>query len=176
VQIDHASTGQPVQHHAEEPPRATHYEHVETSDSMSFKPMDRDSTWRTQHTTSLARSCGKGYWHSNEKSEINFCQSPCWLKVFPYCALWCHVDLNEVISKQHFHPGRMAPSEWTRSVRAVRDTPVADYSVPCVNTTHRVAYHPPIAVSPCLLALSVYTKYSLYLSHLLISLALSTIS
>jgi len=34
----------------------------------------------------------------------------------------------------------MAPSEWTRSVRAVRDTPVADYSTPGVNAT-RVALH-----------------------------------
>ena len=70
----------------------------------------------------------------------------------------------------------MAPSEWTHSVRAVRVTPEADYSPPGINTTRHVAYHPPIAVSPCLLALSVYMKYTLYLSHLLISLALSTIS
>ena len=82
----------------------------------------------------------------------------------------------ERISKKHFCPSGMALSEWTRSVRAVRDTPVADYSVPGVNTTHRVAYRPPIAVLPFLLALSVYTKYTLYLSHLLIPLALSTIS
>jgi len=80
------------------------------------------------------------------------------------------------ISKKHFRPGGMAPSEWTRSVRAVRDTPVADYSAPGINTTRCVAYCPPIAVSPFLLALSVYMKYTLYLSHLLISLALSTIS
>jgi len=53
---------------------------------------------------------------------------------------------------------------------------VADYSAPGVDTTRRVAYRPPIAVSPFLLALSVYTKYTLYLSHLLISLALSMIS
>ena len=59
------------------------------------------------------------------------------------------------ISKKHFHPGGMAPSEWTRSVRAVRDTRVADYSAPGVNTTRRVAYRPPIALLPFLLALSV---------------------
>jgi len=41
----------------------------------------------------------------------------------------------------------MAPSEWTRSVRAVRDTPVADYSAPGVDTTRRVVYRPPITVS-----------------------------
>ena len=39
----------------------------------------------------------------------------------------------------------MAPSEWTRSVRAVRDIPVAAYSAPSVNTMRRVAYRPPIA-------------------------------
>jgi len=49
----------------------------------------------------------------------------------------------------------MALSEWTRSVRAVRDTPVADYSAPGINTTRRLAYRPPITVSPFLLALSV---------------------
>jgi len=59
------------------------------------------------------------------------------------------------ISKKHFRPGGMAPSEWTRSVRAVRVTPVADYSAPGADTTRRVACHPPIAVSPFLLALSV---------------------
>jgi len=59
------------------------------------------------------------------------------------------------ISKKHFRPGGMAASEWTRSVRAVTDTPVADYSAPGVNTTRRVAYRPPIAVSPFLLALKI---------------------
>jgi hypothetical protein len=59
------------------------------------------------------------------------------------------------ISKKHFHPGGMAASEWMCSIRAVRDTPVADYSVPGVNTTHRVAYRPPIAISQFLLTLSV---------------------
>jgi len=59
------------------------------------------------------------------------------------------------ISKKHFRPGGMAPSEWTRSVRAVRDTPVADYSVPGANMTRCVAYRSPIPVSPLLLALSV---------------------
>ena len=54
------------------------------------------------------------------------------------------------ISKKRFRPGGMAPSEWTRSVRAVRDTPVADYSAPGVNTTRRVAHRPPITVSPFL--------------------------
>jgi hypothetical protein len=57
----------------------------------------------------------------------------------------------------------MAPSEWTRSVRAVRDTPVADYSAPGLNTMRRVTYCPPIAVSPFLLALSVsYFKRTLW--------------
>ena len=37
------------------------------------------------------------------------------------------------ISKNIFHSGGMAPSEWKRSVRAVRETPLADYSAPGVN-------------------------------------------
>ena len=57
----------------------------------------------------------------------------------------------------------MAPSEWTHSVRAVRDTPVGDYSAPSVNTARRVAYRPPIAVSPFLLPLLVsYFKHTLW--------------
>jgi hypothetical protein len=43
---------------------------------------------------------------------------------------WCNI-----ISKKYFRPGGMAPSEWMRSVRAVRDTPMADYSAPGLNTT-----------------------------------------
>ena len=70
----------------------------------------------------------------------------------------------------------MAPSEWTRSVRAIRDTPVGDYSAPGVNTMRRIPYRPPIAISPFPLALPVFTKYTLYLSHLVIPLPLSTIS
>jgi hypothetical protein len=67
-----------------------------------------------------------------------------------------------IISKKYFRPGGLAPSEWTRSVRAVRETPVADYSAPGVNSTRRVPYRPLIAVSPFLLVLSVsYFKRSL---------------
>ena len=59
--------------------------------------------------------------------------------------------------------GWMALSEWTRSVRGVRDTPVADYSTPGVNTTRQVVYRPPIAVSLSLRVLSVsYFKRSLW--------------
>jgi len=58
----------------------------------------------------------------------------------------------------------MSASEWTRSVRAVRDTPEVDYSVPRVNTTHCVAYRHPIAVSQSLLALLVsYFEQTLWL-------------
>jgi len=32
------------------------------------------------------------------------------------------------ISKKHFRLGGMAASKWTRSIRAIRDTPLADYS------------------------------------------------
>jgi len=41
------------------------------------------------------------------------------------------------------------------SIRAIRDILVADCSVLGVNTMRRFAYHPPIAVSPFLLALSI---------------------
>jgi len=54
------------------------------------------------------------------------------------------------ISKKHYRPGGMAASERKCSVRAVRGTTVADSSAPGVNTAHRVAYRPPIAVSPFL--------------------------
>jgi len=39
-------------------------------------------------------------------------------------------------------------------VRAIRDTPVADYYAPCVNTTRPVVYRPPVAVSLSLRVLS----------------------
>ena len=66
------------------------------------------------------------------------------------------------ISKEYFRPGGMAPSEWMRSVRAVRDTSVADYPTPGVNSTPRVPDHPLIAISPFLLVRSVsYIKWSL---------------
>ena len=58
----------------------------------------------------------------------------------------------------------MGASEWMRSVRAVRNTLVADYFAPGVNATHCVAYCPPIAVLLFLLALSVcYFKQTLWL-------------
>jgi len=67
------------------------------------------------------------------------------------------------ISKKYICPGGMAPSEWTRSVIAVRDTLVADYSAPGVNSTHHVPYRPLITVSPFLLVLLVsYCKRSLW--------------
>ena len=67
------------------------------------------------------------------------------------------------ISKKKIRPGGMAPLEWTRTVRAVSDTPVEDSSAPGLNTTRRVAYRPAIAVSPLLLALSVsYVKRRLW--------------
>jgi len=59
------------------------------------------------------------------------------------------------ISKKHFRPGRMAASERTLSVRAVKDTPMAECSAPGINTTCRVAHRPPIAVSLFHLTLSV---------------------
>jgi len=69
---------------------------------------------------------------------------------------------TEYISKKWFHLARMAPSEWTRSFRAVRDITVAAHSMPSINTTRCVVYCPTITVSPFLLTLSVsYFKQSL---------------
>jgi hypothetical protein len=73
--------------------------------------------------------------------------------MFQSLAIFFHI-LN-VISKKYYNPGGMAPSEWKRSVRAVRDTPVADYCMPGLSTTRHVAYHSPIAVSPFPLTLWV---------------------
>jgi hypothetical protein len=66
------------------------------------------------------------------------------------------------IRKKHFCPGGMGTSEWTRTVGAVRDTQVVDYSTPSINATHCIAYRPPIPISPFLLTLSVsYSKQTL---------------
>jgi hypothetical protein len=67
------------------------------------------------------------------------------------------------ISKKHFHAGRMAASEWTCFLRAVRDSPVADDSAPGAHATRCVPYRPLIAVLPFRLALSVsYCKRTLW--------------
>jgi hypothetical protein len=60
-----------------------------------------------------------------------------------------------IMSKKYVRPGGMAQSVWTRSIRAVRATPVADYSAPSRNATHHGAYRPPIAFQPFLLSRSV---------------------
>ena len=64
-------------------------------------------------------------------------------------------QLKSNISKKLFRPGGMARSEWTQSIKAVRDIPVAAYSAAGANTTRRITYCPPIAVSAFLLAQSV---------------------
>jgi hypothetical protein len=67
------------------------------------------------------------------------------------------------ISNKYFLPGGMAPSEWTRSVRAVRNTLLPDYSASGINSTRLVPYRPVIAVLPFILVLSVsYFKRSLW--------------
>jgi len=77
--------------------------------------------------------------------------------------LWKSRGVEIVISKKYFRPVGMAPSEWTRSVRVVSDTPVADYSAPGINSTRRIPYRPLIAVSLFLPVLSVfYFKRSLW--------------
>ena len=76
-----------------------------------------------------------------------------WVKMTNPAGWWVQSP-KWYISKKYFCPGGMTPSEWMCSVRAVRDTPVADYSARGLNTTRRIAYRPQIAVSPFLLALS----------------------
>jgi len=59
------------------------------------------------------------------------------------------------ISNRHFCPGGMAPYPSTRSIRTVRDTPVAHYCAPGVNSTCRLPSRPLIAVLSFLHVLSV---------------------
>jgi hypothetical protein len=56
--------------------------------------------------------------------------------------------IRDCISKKYFHGRRITPSQWTCSVRAVRDTPVVYNSALGLNTTCCIAYPPPITVSP----------------------------
>jgi hypothetical protein len=65
------------------------------------------------------------------------------------------ISLAILVSKEHIPPGRIAVSEWTRSITAVSDIPVAQYSGAGANATCQVAYCPPIVVLLSLLALSV---------------------
>jgi hypothetical protein len=72
---------------------------------------------------------------------------------------WSSTDLSGylmcLITKKDFRLGGLAASEWTCSVRAIGDTPGAYYSALNVNTTRRVIYRPPVAISPFILPLSV---------------------
>jgi len=69
----------------------------------------------------------------------------------------------QCISKNRCGPGRMAASERMHSIRAVRDTQAGNYSAPDVDTTRRVAFGPPIAISPFVLPLSVsYFKQTIW--------------
>jgi len=77
-------------------------------------------------------------------------------QIAQFCAL-------KSISKTILCSGGMAPSEWMLCVRAIRDTPVGEYSAPGINTMLCIAYRPVITVSPLLLLLSVfYFKRSLW--------------
>ena len=65
------------------------------------------------------------------------------------------IGLKAVIRAKIIYPSGMAPSEWTCSIRAGRDTAVADYSALGVNNRCRVVYCPLIGVSQFLLPLLV---------------------
>jgi len=85
----------------------------------------------------------------------------CW-RVHPGCQT-NEEEAYYISTKKYFCPEWIAQLEWTRSIRAVIDTPGADYSAPGLNTTQRVTSRPPIAVSPYLLALSVsFFKWTLW--------------
>jgi hypothetical protein len=67
----------------------------------------------------------------------------------------CHNCSNRLVhefadphQQKKFYSGGIAPSEWTHSVKAIRDTSVADYSAPVGIITRHIAYLPPIADSP----------------------------
>jgi len=78
-------------------------------------------------------------------------------------SLFNYLTYKTNISIKHFCPGGMATSEWMHSIRAIRETPVADYSVAGVETTCCVAYWPPITILPFLLTLLVcYFKQTLW--------------
>jgi hypothetical protein len=83
-----------------------------------------------------------------------------------YIIMRCGIEMNIdalYFSKKKFGPCRMAPSEWTQSVTAVRDILVAVCSAPAVNATCHIPYRPPIQVSLFLFPLSVlYYKRTLW--------------
>jgi len=93
----------------------------------------------------------------------NLCSNPFpskfgWFCIPPSLPISCS---SIHISKKYFCPGGMALSEWRHSVRAVRDTPEADYSAPGVITMYHIAFRSLVAVSLFLLALSVpYFKWT----------------
>jgi hypothetical protein len=73
----------------------------------------------------------------------------------------CNVNSN--ISKKHFLSGTDGYVN-VDVLRQIRQIPGADYFLPCINTTCRVAYRPPIASSPFPLAPSVsYFEQTLWL-------------
>jgi hypothetical protein len=94
------------------------------------------------------------------QNERQLTVNDCWPSIIVnHSVMWQLLSIYivfTVISKNHFRLDGMAASEWTCSVNAVRDTPVADYSAPGINTTRRVAYCPLIGISLFLLALLVF--------------------
>jgi len=66
-----------------------------------------------------------------------------------------NVTLVIIMNQTLFCSGGMAPSEWARIIRAVRDTPVANPLTPGLNSTRRIVYRPAIVVSLFLCVLSV---------------------
>jgi len=70
----------------------------------------------------------------------------CWYCMVPRFNLFAiYLVASDSISKNHFQPGRMAPSESMWSVTAIRNTSVGEYSAQGVNSPRCVPYRPLIA-------------------------------
>jgi hypothetical protein len=103
----------------------------------------------------LATTSFTQYLH-NVQSNCNCCQANPFHRLIansttcPVTLSWCHIIQlvittycvnfpwllqmwNIYISKMYFRPGRMAVSDWMRSIRAIRGTPLAECSAPAVN-------------------------------------------
>jgi hypothetical protein len=135
---------------------------------MLDKTRDQMNNWRWDN----CRAFGDQVDHSNPQ-KTNFGEVKCTAERFswygsddlkakiepPSCQQYKPDDIGQTISRS----GTMAASEWTRSVRAIRDTPVADCSTPGINIMRCVVYRPPITVSLPLRVQSVsYFRRSLW--------------
>jgi len=116
----------------------------------------RQGSMLSQHSMTVLSGDGR--------EALNFGRTMVWSSMFEAVSCRSMSTLYiATISKQDFCLVGMAPSEWMCPVRAIRDTPVLDYSERGFNTMSRVSYRPPISVLPFLLTLSgSYYKRTLW--------------